>query len=78
MAKITINFADDIKYQRDLEAFCRHHGYQEVLGKDEEGKDIANPESKQDFIEATFKRMFKETSKAQRTQEMIRDLRIEE
>ena len=77
MAKLTINFADDIKFLRDLDANCEHHGYQETI-KDAEGLDIPNPQSKQDFIEQTFKRMFKEASKAQRTSNALKTINIEE
>lgn len=76
MAKLTITFQDDIKFTRDLEANCRHHGYQETI-KNEKDEDIPNPQSKQDFIEQTLKRMFKEASKAQRQQEAINNLNIE-
>jgi len=77
MAKITLTFPNETKFTRDLDANCKHHGYQETI-KDAEGLDIPNPVTKQEFIEQIFERMFKEASKAQRTQDAIKNLNIEE
>lgn len=59
--KLTINFQDDTKFNRD----CDEHGYQATV-MDANGGAIPNPETKQQFAERILKQYFQRLSKEQR------------
>ncbi len=65
MAKLTINFQDDIKFNRDLDVIC------EFLNK-------PHAKSKQDFAEKLIKEYFKKLSKEYRMAKAIGNLTIED
>lgn len=65
MAKLTINFQDDIKFNRDLDAIC------EFLNK-------PDMETKQNFVEKLLKEHFKKLSKEYRMAKAIGNLTIED
>ncbi len=78
MAK-TLSFIiqDDTKYTRDVDAFCKFHGYKETI-LDSNGVEIPNPKSKKNFTEDTLESILKGQSKEQRKQDAINNLVIEE
>lgn len=65
MAKLTINFQDEIKFNRDLDVIC------EFLNK-------PDMETKQNFVEKLLKEHFKKLSKEYRMAKAIGNLTIED
>lgn len=79
MAKqITINFSNDYKYTRDLDAVCKLWGYQDPIINVITGENNPNPKTKQQFVEDKIKEQFQAASKTQRRNDAINNLTIEE
>jgi hypothetical protein len=69
MAKITINFADEVKFQRDLDANCEVYDYP--------SNKLAN-ETKQEFVERRIREEFKRNSLLRRQAKINSQLTVEE
>lgn len=79
MAKtFSFTIQDDIKADRDRDAFCAFHGYQDTILDTVNGGFIPNTQTKKNFVEAKLESLFKDQAKNQRRQDAFNNLIIEE
>jgi hypothetical protein len=71
MARLTINFADDIKFARDLNEVAKAWGFEDAFA-------IDPTLTKQDFVENKIKENFKYISKQSRTQKAVQQITVDD